>query len=247
MDPVDQQFAPHPVTWTREKSQRWWGQYTSRSGSHAQYFSRIAGDALLRLVESAGVSLDGRVLDFGCGPGYLLEKLAAKGVDCHGIEFSPESVERARARLRAQGSAGSVELAADIPTHLPESSFDIVFFLETLEHLLADEREPTVAELARVVRPGGALILTVPNQEDLARAEVLCPDCGCRFHPMQHVSSWNSSSLVALMSEHGFETVKTREVFLHSRRVLAKAQTLAAAALRKRAPNLVYIGRRTRR
>lgn len=247
MEQTAHEFAPHPVVWTREKSQRWWDASTSRQGFQHQYFSRLAGDLLLRVLRSARVSLEGRVLDFGCGPGYLLEKLAAKGVDCHGIDFSPESVDKARDRLREQGTAATVELARGIPTHLEERSYDAVFFLETLEHLLEEERAPTVAELSRILRPGGTLIVTVPNQEDLDRAQVLCPDCGCQFHTMQHVSSWSSASVAALMDEHGFETVKTRELFLHSRHVLARVQTIASTLQRKAAPNLVYIGRRTQR
>jgi 2-polyprenyl-3-methyl-5-hydroxy-6-metoxy-1,4-benzoquinol methylase len=247
VEPADQQFVPHPVVWTRDKSQRWWDASTSGSAFHQQYFSKIFGDPVLRFVESAGVPLDGRVLDFGCGPGYLLEKLAAKGVDCHGVEFSTESAESARARLRSQGSAGTVEVARGIPTHLPGGSFDLVFFLETLEHLLEEERTPTVAELGRLLRPGGTLVVTVPNREDLDRAEVLCPDCGGRFHPMQHVSSWSSSSLVAVMGGHGFEAVKCEQLTLHRRWLMGKARTLASNMLGRIPPNLVFIGRRTRR
>ncbi len=246
MEPLDQQFTSHPVVWTREKSRRWWDESTSRTGFHGQYFSRVAGDSLLRVVRSAGVSLDGRVLDFGCGPGYLLEKLAARGVDCHGIEFSPESAEKARQRLGRAGVGATVEVAEGIPTHLADGGFDTVFFLETLEHLLADERAPTVAELARIVRPGGTLIVTVPNREDLDRAQVLCPDCGCQFHPMQHVSSWDRDSVTAVMREHGFETVRCQELLLHSHWVLGKLRTDASRLLRKPLPNLVYIGRRAR-
>lgn len=247
VDPVNQPFAPHPVTWTRDKSQRWWDQSGTRPGFHEHYFSKLFGDSLIRFLDSGGVPIQGRVLDFGCGPGYLLEKLAAKGVDCHGIEFSPEAVETARGRLRAIRSAGTVELVEGIPTPLGDSSFDLVFFLETLEHLLENERTPTVAELARLVRPGGLLVVTVPNQEDLERAQVLCPDCGCEFHPMQHVSSWRPSSLAGLMRDHGFETVKAKEVFLHQRWFIAKLRTAVSPMLGKTLPNLVFVGRRASR
>ena len=243
---MNEQFAPHPVVWTRDKSSRWWDESTSGTGFHQQYFSKVAGDSLLRVVRSSGVALGGRVLDFGCGPGYLLEKLAASGVESvNGIDFSPGSVEKARERLKAQGSTGTVELARGLPTQLEAGSFDLVFFLETLEHLLDDERGPAVAELGRIVRPGGTLVVTVPNREDLDLARVLCPDCGCRFHPMQHVSSWQSASVTAMMSQHGFETVKTHELLLHSRWMLGKLRTAANAMLKRPQPNLVYIGRRT--
>ncbi len=247
MDPVHQRFVPHPVLWTREKSRRWWDESTSRTGFHEQYFSKVAGDSLLRFLESSGVSLRGLVLDFGCGPGYLLEKLAARGVECHGIEFSPEAVDKAQNRLGAAGTPRTVELAHGIPTHLMEDCYDLVFFLETLEHLLEDERNPTVAELARIVRPGGAVVVTVPNREDLDRAQVLCPDCGCQFHPMQHVSSWDRVSLAAVMSEHGFETVKAQEVFLHSQWVMGRLRTIVGTWLGRPLPNLVYVGRRSQR
>src|SRR4051794_8776642 len=92
-------FSPHPVTWTREKSSRWWNVISSLPAWSKFYFSRMASGPLLAFLRAHRVPIAGRVIDFGCGPGYLLEKLLNHGIACEGVDFSPQSVEATRARL----------------------------------------------------------------------------------------------------------------------------------------------------
>ncbi|WP_415853512.1 class I SAM-dependent methyltransferase [Sinomonas sp. G460-2] len=110
--------------------------------------------AMIRL---AG-NVDGRrILDAGCGSGPLAAALIAKGAVVTGFDSSPTMIELARQRL-----GGSADLrVADLSHPLPfaDGSFDDVVSSLVL-HYLEDWSAP-LAELRRVLRPGGRLILSV--------------------------------------------------------------------------------------
>src|SRR4051812_19879581 len=80
-----------------------------------------------------------RVLDVGCGPGFLMLFIAELGVEVEGIDFSPSSRELAPPEMRDKIVIGDV--AAQ---HVPEQSFDLVICREVLEHL-------TVVQVRRTV------------------------------------------------------------------------------------------------
>jgi methionine biosynthesis protein MetW len=98
-----------------------------------------------------------RVLDSGCGPGFLAEMLAQKGADVVGTDVSAVGPERTRARgVPAQ----QVDLDTD-PLPFADGEFDAVIANSNLEHLFFIHRH--VAECVRCVRPGGKFIWLVPN------------------------------------------------------------------------------------
>jgi methionine biosynthesis protein MetW len=98
-----------------------------------------------------------RVLDSGCGPGFLAEMIARSGADVVGTDVSAVGPERTRAR---GVEASQVDLDTDaLP--FPDDSFDVVVANSNLEHLFFLSRH--VRELARCVRPGGKFIWLVPN------------------------------------------------------------------------------------
>lgn len=98
-----------------------------------------------------------RVLDSGCGPGFLAGMLKEAGIDVVGTDVSRVGPERTRARgVEAQ----QVDLDTD-PLPFADGTFDAVIANSNLEHLFYMHRH--IAELARCVRPGGKLIWLVPN------------------------------------------------------------------------------------
>jgi SAM-dependent methyltransferase len=110
--------------------------------------------AALRFLEGR-LSPGGRVLDVGCGTGGLLRALEASvGVEATGIDASPH----ATACSRGRGSLVLRGRAEGLP--FPSGTFDAVTALDVIEHL--DDDLAGVGELARVLRPGGVLIATVP-------------------------------------------------------------------------------------
>jgi 2-polyprenyl-3-methyl-5-hydroxy-6-metoxy-1,4-benzoquinol methylase len=104
---------------------------------------------------SRGLAPGARVLDVGCGRGVVLGPLADRGLEVHGVERSAEAARGAdpRAEIRI---ASELQDAGYPPEH-----FDEVIIWHVLEHL-ADPRA-ALAEARRVLKPGGRLIVAVPN------------------------------------------------------------------------------------
>jgi SAM-dependent methyltransferase len=101
-----------------------------------------------------------RVLDYGCGPADFGVWMATEGAAVTLLDISPTAIELGLVRARASGVGERVcGLAADA-SRLPQletASFDLVFACAALHHTL--KYAGAAEELARVVRPGGRLIL----------------------------------------------------------------------------------------
>lgn len=105
-----------------------------------------------------------RVLDVGCAAGALSEALLDRGARVVGIDLNPRFVARARERLGSRAEVHVADLAAPMP-FLESNAFDVVVASLVL-HYLADWDGP-LAELNRVLRPGGILALSThhPTQD----------------------------------------------------------------------------------
>ena len=104
------------------------------------------------------------VLEVGCGAGHVLA--AFPGVQRTGIDLSPAMLKRARKRL-----GKDVELMQSAAEHLPfaDNTFDVVLCTEVLEHTVAPDR--VIRELMRVARPGGRVVVSIPNEAMIDRAK----------------------------------------------------------------------------
>jgi len=100
------------------------------------------------------------VLEIGCGLGGFARYLLEQGADLVAADFSEKAVEIARRRL---AEVPNCELLAadiqDIP--FAAETFDVVISLDTLEHVLDPDKG--LAELVRVAKVGGRVIITTPN------------------------------------------------------------------------------------
>jgi SAM-dependent methyltransferase len=104
-----------------------------------------------------------RVLDYGCGGGFLLRHARERGLEAVGLDIGAE----AQRVCRRQG----FEVVRDV-TELEPASFDAIVLHHVFEHV-PDPRQ-TLHELARLLAPGGALCLEVPNAGSL-RARLAMP------------------------------------------------------------------------
>src|SRR5437764_9896055 len=103
--------------------------------------------------------LGSRILDAGCGSGRTLEELRHYG-EVQGIELDPEAAAVARSRGCGEVKTGRLE---ELPW--PPDTFDLITCLDVIEHT-PDDRV-TLAELRRVCKPGGWLVVTVPAYQAL--------------------------------------------------------------------------------
>ena len=101
------------------------------------------------------------VLDIGCGDAGVLIAIAEQGARTAGIELDEKSLERGRLRAKEHGVA--VELRPGVAEALPwdDATFDLVILDNVLEHVR--DREKTLAEIRRVLRPGGFLYMVTPK------------------------------------------------------------------------------------
>jgi SAM-dependent methyltransferase len=139
-----------------------------------------------------------KVLDIGIGDGTFERLASAGGHEVHVLDPDPKAIERVAAELRL-GDRARAGFGQSIPW--PDASFDAVVLSEVLEHLDDPTFEGTLAEAARVLRPQGRLLGTVPADEDLAAQQVVCPDCGRRFHRWGHARSFSPDALRAVLSK----------------------------------------------
>jgi len=101
-----------------------------------------------------------KILEIGCGRGLLLSTLAGLGHECHGTERSEFAAKRAQ---RTPGIKIYTAPLDECP--FQRDSFDLVILWHVLEHL--DNPAQTFGRLRHLLRPGGILILEVPNLASL--------------------------------------------------------------------------------
>lgn len=153
-------------------------------------FRRFRARAVMR---AAG--RPGRILDLGCGRGFTLAALREMGWECVGTELSEEMAAEARKTAGVQVLLGGPE---EFP--FPGGSFDAVTAWHSLEHMERPVR--TVREVARLLKPGGLLLVEVPDANSL-QARV---GGGRWFHfdVPRHLYHFTREGLAAILAEEGF-------------------------------------------
>jgi len=123
------------------------------------YVWRAGQERRLQMVRAAAPFLaSARVLDDGCGLGVYVEKLGPHARAVFGLDYDFERV--AAGARRIQPSVLICAASEHLP--YPDECFDVVHSSEVIEHV--DDDRAAVAEMARVTRPGGRIVIFCPNR-----------------------------------------------------------------------------------
>ncbi|MCG2630710.1 class I SAM-dependent methyltransferase [Bradyrhizobium sp. WYCCWR 13023] len=193
---------PTTLVWDEATLSRFWAFHSQFSEN---YFSHQKGKSLVAYAKRY-LPEGATVLDYGCGPGHLLPRLLDAGFVVQGADIARDTIGSA-VSLSGQksflGFATIDELLAEGKT------FDAIFLIEVVEHLDDFWLAKTLDQVHALLKKGGTLIVTTPNEENLQDNMVYCPVSNTVFHRWQHMRSWSESTLAAALAAHGFGDVRT--------------------------------------
>jgi len=141
----------------------------------------------------------GRLLEIGAGSGGFVRVALSRG-------WKVDATEVSESGLQALRKTGAAVYAGDLASgHYRDAQFDLVVSLEVIEHLPAPLDH--VREMLRVTRPGGLLVLTTPNFNGLSRRYL---GIQWRVIDPEHLGYFTASTLVRLLREVGYRSVRVR-------------------------------------
>lgn len=168
-----------------------------------------------------------RVLEVAPGPARLTAEIdpVALGV---AAEFSPAMIAAARVRVEQAGGRWHFVRADAFRLPLDGGQFDLAFSLRFVRHFAADDRERLYAELRRVLRPGGALIVDAQNRAVREAGHV-------ERHAV-YDELYSPESLRRELESHGFRLVELHGIIQHHRlqRRLNRLRSLRLERLARR-------------
>ncbi len=159
----------------------------------------------LRTINLASIQPGEKVLDVGCGTGTLAievqQRVGATG-RVAGIDPGAQQIARARSKAARRNLAIDFQIGVIEQLAFPDQTFDVVLSTLMMHHLPASLKRQGLAEIARVLKPGGRLVIADFKHKKERQGQAV------HFH----AGGSSIQDLVALVKEAGFSQVETQEM-----------------------------------
>jgi SAM-dependent methyltransferase len=145
-----------------------------------------------------------RIIDIGCGPGYLLVDPQKRGFECYGIDFNPAVIKVAREKFGLNAEVKTVEELAGL-----KAKYDWAILYHVLEHV--SQPAELLAGIGKLLNPNGVLMVEVPNPEYCRfRSALYAGKLDWGNYPPHHLTFWSPKSLQTALSRAGFNVLTCR-------------------------------------
>lgn len=204
---VQDYFTRREPAKSRDYEQSYWGTIVDPDGNvrnRLEERERYLDDVKQELAFLNSLP-PGRIVDVGCGLGFLLSGLKS-GWEKHGVEVSSFAAEHAR-------QWGKIHVGELEGAKYPNEHFDVVVMYHTIEHM--EDPIGTILEVRRILKRGGVLLLGTPDFDS---------GCARRFgenyrllHDQTHVSLFTNDSMHRFLRDHGFVIDRVEYPFFETR------------------------------
>ncbi len=141
--------------WDKVSEHYQWERYWECNENHAN---------LSAILSHIGNPKGKYIIEVGCGSGFTTIALAQRGAECSLLDISQQALNTAVSAFRSVGLYTPKHYLADaLNTRLPSSAFDVVWNGGVIEHFNNYEKELLLKEMLRITKPGGKVIVLVPN------------------------------------------------------------------------------------
>ena len=184
---------------TISEQKNFWNEWNAslRDPENLNEWSVRRGDAIIEIVRSLNVK-QGTILDFGCGTGWLTERLAEFG-EVTGVDLAERVIAAAQSRApHIKFIAGDL---FQIP--LPRADYDIVVSQEVIAHV--PDQAAYIDRAADLLKTGGYLIITTPNKFVMDRGD--WPP-----QPPSHIELWFTMARLKRCLRRRFRIIRTTTI-----------------------------------
>lgn len=185
------------------KSDEYYSHQQNSKGFIPKIYERVKSINLRGKVAMATSDMvKGRLLDIGCGVGDFLLQVKKLGWEVMGIEPSEQAANIAQSRL------GFTPLIPTDYEKLPDQSFDVITMWHVLEHV--DDLKSQTKELKRLLRPGGRLVIALPNYQSF--------DCQyyndkwAAWDVPRHLNHFTQDCLQGILNANDFKYLDTQRL-----------------------------------
>lgn len=196
------------IVWDEEKSNRLYDFVAKSHVKESMYFGYQVGKGIVNFCKFFVPNIKQcKCLDYGCGLGHIIGYFLEEDINIFGVDMSEESVDAVNKKYFGRRNWGGAKVFDGNRLPYEDNMFDLITCTEVIEHILPKHMELFLSELKRILKPGGRLLLTTPNNEDFSVNSICCPECNTIFHKHGHCNKFAATDLKELMENHAYRTI----------------------------------------